>query len=298
MTVTHLRRFRVRHYECDAYGQLNSAVYLRYMQETAFDASAAVGYDQARYRALGRVWLIHETRIHYLRPLTYGDTVSVRTWVADFGRVRSRRDYEFTVESTGGVAARAHSDWAFVDTATGRPAPIPAELVTAFFPDSAPPPAQREPFRMPAAADGVFRTRRRVEWRDIDAVGHLNNANLLAYANEAAWEARAALGWPWARLEAAGLGVLSRQHRAEYRGEVRYGTELEIATWVSALRSASGRRHTTLTEAGSGTLLGRVNSEYVWIDRRTQRPTRIPPEYRHALAAHTAREPAAARQRL
>ena len=81
----------MRHYECDAYGHVNHANYLRYMQETAFDASAAVGYDVARYEAIGRQWLVRETDITYLRPLVYGDTVIVKTWVADFRRVRSRR---------------------------------------------------------------------------------------------------------------------------------------------------------------------------------------------------------------
>ena len=49
MQHIHERTFRVRYYECDAYGHVNHANYLRYMQETAFDASAAVGYEIARY---------------------------------------------------------------------------------------------------------------------------------------------------------------------------------------------------------------------------------------------------------
>ena len=51
MPLVHTRNFRVRHYECDAYGHLNNANYLRYMQEAAFDASAAAGYGMLRYEA-------------------------------------------------------------------------------------------------------------------------------------------------------------------------------------------------------------------------------------------------------
>ena len=47
--AVHTATFRVRHYECDAYGHLNNANYARYMQEAAFDASAAVGYGKDRY---------------------------------------------------------------------------------------------------------------------------------------------------------------------------------------------------------------------------------------------------------
>jgi acyl-CoA thioester hydrolase len=109
------------------------------MQEAAFDASAAAGYDVARYQAMGRSWLIRETDIHFLRPLRHGDIVEVKTWVADFQRVRSRRAYEFRQAGTGEPVAHAVTDWAFLESATGHPAAIPPELVTAFFPEGGPP---------------------------------------------------------------------------------------------------------------------------------------------------------------
>ena len=62
---------------------MNHANYLRYMQETAFDASAVAGYDLDRYREIKRAWLVRETDITYLRPLVYDDRVIVRTWVLD-----------------------------------------------------------------------------------------------------------------------------------------------------------------------------------------------------------------------
>ena len=44
MPRTHERTFRIRHYECDAYENVYYTNYLRYMQETAMDASAAAGF--------------------------------------------------------------------------------------------------------------------------------------------------------------------------------------------------------------------------------------------------------------
>ena len=52
MPLEHARTFRVRYYECDALGHAKGVSLLRYMQETAFDASAAAGYDLARYDEL------------------------------------------------------------------------------------------------------------------------------------------------------------------------------------------------------------------------------------------------------
>ncbi|MCA9907263.1 MAG: acyl-CoA thioesterase, partial [Anaerolineae bacterium] len=79
--MIHTSTFTVRHYECDAYGHVNNANYLRYMEHAAIEASAAVGYDEARYLAMGTLWLIYETDIDYLLPLRAGDVVELQTWV-------------------------------------------------------------------------------------------------------------------------------------------------------------------------------------------------------------------------
>ena len=123
------RSFRVRFYECDPYGHVNHANFLRYIQETAFDASAAAGYDFERYRKLGHQWLIRETDITYLRPLVFGDSVIVRTWVGDFRRVRSRRMYELRRMDGSELVARASTEWVYLNSETLRPASIPAEMV-------------------------------------------------------------------------------------------------------------------------------------------------------------------------
>src|SRR5687768_16862418 len=95
MPLTSISTFQVRHYECDANGHLHPANYLRYMQESAFAATAAAGYSKERYEAMGYIWLARETEIEYLQPVIYGDTVEIKTWVADFRQVRSIRRYEW-----------------------------------------------------------------------------------------------------------------------------------------------------------------------------------------------------------
>ena len=67
MLLEHVRTFRVRYYECDAFGHVRGVSLLRYMQEAAFDASAAAGYDMAHYEELKRLWLVRETAA--VRPI-------------------------------------------------------------------------------------------------------------------------------------------------------------------------------------------------------------------------------------
>ena len=189
----------------------------------------------ARYEAMGRLWLVRETDLESLLPLRYGDTVHVKTWVDDFRRVRSRRAYEFRLASSGEIAARASTDWVFMEAATGRLATIPPELMTAFFPEGMPERAQpRE--RLPSASPpptGVFISRRRVMWRDIDAAQHVNNSNYLAYVEDCAAQVVAAHGWSLERMRSEGAALVVRRFQIEHLQPALLDDELELTTWAS-----------------------------------------------------------------
>jgi acyl-CoA thioester hydrolase len=278
MPLTHTRTFRVRYYECDANGHLNSAVYLRFMQETAFDASAAAGYDLERYNQIQRYWLIRESQVEYLLPLRYNQQVAVSTWVADFRRVTSRRAYEFRLVEDGALAARAFTDWVFLDTANNRPASIPQALIDDFYPEG--PPAKfppRQPFPVaPLPPPGAFRMRRRVSWEDIDTLQHVNNAVYMDYTNECGFQACAAFQWPWQRMTAEGFGIYLRQARLQYLQPAALGDELEITTWVSQVRRVTSARHYTIQRVSDGALLAQVHTLGAWVDLRTGQPMRLP----------------------
>lgn len=290
MPLEHARTFRVRYYECDAFGHAKSVSLLRYMQEAAFDASAAAGYDLARYDELERVWLVRETDVENLRPLRYGDSIQVKTWVADFRRVRSRRIYEMRLASTGELIARANTDWVYLDTATGRPATIPPELILAFFPEGLPkqaPSRERRP-SAPPPPPGAWKTRRRVTWHDIDGAQHVNNSNYLAYVEDAAIDGMAVHGWPMARMLSEGTILVARRHHIEYLQSALLDDELELATWTSGMTEGSFTRHTTITRSRDGTLLAQVHSTCGWLDLATSTPACSPSAFKADLAANLA----------
>lgn len=272
MPLTHTRLFRVRHYECDVEGRLRAANYVRYMQEAAFDASAAAGYDLARYEEMGYFWLIRETEVAYLQPVHYGDQVEVKTWVADFRRVRSRRAYEFRLVGGGPLVAEAQTDWAFLEMATGRPAAIPEEMKAGFFPEGAPDRAEARG-RFPTPADppaGSFQQRRPVEWRDLDAAGHVNNAVYVDYVEQC--------GLDWARAQDGhqNLATVTHSHRIGYRQPAVLGDELVLSTWVAAVRQETLIRDTTVHRASDGGLVARARSEQGWPTLETGEPVTVP----------------------
>lgn len=289
MPLTHTRAFRVRYHECDAYGHVNNVSYLRYMQEAAFDASAAAGYGFARYQDMNRNWLVRRTDVEYLQPARYGDTVEVTTWVVDFHRVRSRRAYELRLAGSGQMAARGMTDWVFVDAA-GRPVTAPPEMIAAFFPEGyAETAAPRDHFpAAPPPPPGVYRTRRRVAWSDIDTAQHVNNIAYMVYVEDCGMEVLAAHGWPVARMTAEGFGMLLRQHQIEYLQPAVMDDELELATWVSEVRRASATRHYTITRVRDGALMARVNTRAAWVDMASGRPIRIPDRFLADFAPNVA----------
>src|SRR3954471_5836408 len=72
--------FKVRHYEMDALGHVNNAVYLHYLEQAAIEHISAVGYPAERLRALGGVFIARRHEIEYLRPASAGDLLQVVTW--------------------------------------------------------------------------------------------------------------------------------------------------------------------------------------------------------------------------
>jgi acyl-CoA thioester hydrolase len=285
MTAVFERIFRVRLYECDAYGHVNHANYLRYMQEAALDASAAVGYDKVWYEEAGRFWLITQSGITYRRPLRYGESFIVRTWVSDFRRATSRRRYELRIAGSEELAADGYSDWIYLDSNSLRPVRVPVEMEEAFTPPSGlSSDTKREPFpEQPPVPFEAYHMQRRTRWSEIDAAGHVNNAAYLSFFEDCAMELMVDRGWPAARMQAEGFGVVAREFRIQYQAPALLDDVLEVATWVSRVKRSSVLRHYIIERVSDRQPIVRAQALWVFIDLITGRPLRIPKPYLEAF---------------
>ncbi len=288
MSLTVELLHQVPYHECDVYQNVRDACYLRYMQEAAFAASAAVGYDDARYQAMRRVWLIRESLIDFIQPLRYGDQVRTCTWVADFRRVRSRRAYELRRAADDALVARAYTEWAFLDRDTGRPAAIPDQVIADFTANYQPEAAlEREHFpAAPPVPPDACVLRHPVQWRDLDSVGHVNNAAYGDLIEDAGRQAASQRGWPASRMAAAGFDLATQRLRIEYRQPALPGDELEVATWLSQLTADGGLRHTTVRRVADGELLAQAVARWRCVDLHSRAPRPAPPAFLAALQAH------------
>jgi acyl-CoA thioester hydrolase len=118
--------------EIDELGHANNVAYIAWMQAAAIAHSAAQGWPGERYRQLGSGWVVRSHRIQYLQPALAGDEIVVETWVATLKKATSLRRYRILRRSDGVLLAKAETDWAFVDYATGKPARIPPEIIRSF----------------------------------------------------------------------------------------------------------------------------------------------------------------------
>jgi acyl-CoA thioester hydrolase len=118
--------------EIDEQGRANNVVYVSWMQDAAIAHSAVLGWTPERYLQLGMGWVARSHWIEYLQPAVAGDEIIVETRVSDMKKVTSKRVYRILRRSDREVLARAETNWAFVNYATGKPTRVPAEIADAF----------------------------------------------------------------------------------------------------------------------------------------------------------------------
>lgn len=118
--------------EIDELGHAGNLRYLEWAVAAALAHSTAQGWPPEAYHQLGAGFVVRSHHIEYLRPALQGDEIVVRTWVADFRRVTSRRRYHIVRRRDCVLLARAETNWAFIRFATGQPVRIPSQVARAF----------------------------------------------------------------------------------------------------------------------------------------------------------------------
>ena len=124
-------QLEVRAADTDAYGHVNNAVYLSWLDRAAWAHSAALGMPLERCLALRRGMAAQRIEIDYLRAARAGECVVIGTWiVAGDDRLRVRR--RFQVCRAGETLARAQVDYVCINLDSGRAARMPEEFRRAY----------------------------------------------------------------------------------------------------------------------------------------------------------------------
>ena len=132
MTEVFVHSHTVGDDEIDEQSRASNIAFVAWLQAAAIAHSAALGWTTERYRQLGKGWVVRSHTIEYLGPALAGERILVETQVADMKKVTSVRIYRVLREADHQLLAKAETNWAFVDYATGRPTRIPAEIAHAY----------------------------------------------------------------------------------------------------------------------------------------------------------------------
>lgn len=247
--------------DVDAFGELRNVSLLRLLQEAATRASTDVGFDASYYDRTGLMWLVRRTGITLMSPARYGDELTVRTWIADFRRVRSQREYE--VHAGARLVARAFSDWVFVDRTTGRPRRIPEEWHTTFAAGGLPA-IERTTFPEASPPNGATTRIRRIELHELDALRHVNNSNYVAHLEQAAFEVFESADLPFAAQSAARGRFRPVRHDLEYLDAALYGEAIEVTIWPVEVTDCEIEFHVHLHRGDARRPILQARSRYAW----------------------------------
>jgi YbgC/YbaW family acyl-CoA thioester hydrolase len=234
------KTFRTGWSEANAVGEVHVSHYLRYVVETAWDWGATVGLSIAESGELGLAWVLRETEINLYRPLHPHDIFELSIWLVEWRRVHGTRCFEITLKDSGELVAQGTQEVVSLDLKTMRPVATPDDIIDKLRTED-PRVLQHQRFpRLQFGSDNAFEMRRAVHWQDLDAQEQVNNANYADYAEDAATEALAALGWTPERFKGAGLAMVGRRIHLQYLASATWGETLQVVTHLAGLKRTGG----------------------------------------------------------
>lgn len=116
--------------DIDINGHVHHSIYLDYLLAARFDQMKRcykVSMDD--FLAMGFTWFARTYTIEYRSPIAFGDSALVRTWIEDVGKVTVDVAFEIESGNTGDLAAQGKARYVLIDSGSGRPAKIPADII-------------------------------------------------------------------------------------------------------------------------------------------------------------------------
>lgn len=118
----------------------------------------------------------------------------------------------------------------------------------------------------------------------IDANEHANNVAYVQWMQDAAVAHFTSVGGAGLMRSAGGTWV-ARVHHIEYLKPAFEGDRLEVRTWVESFARVRSTRRYEFVRSNDRTLLARGETEWIFIDAESGRPTAIPESIRNILAS-------------
>jgi len=136
--------------------------------------------------------------------------------------------------------------------------------------------------RLNTGSEAIFRHRFVVQDDAIDGNGHVNNVVYVKWMQDVAMRHADACGGT-AALEATEDTWVVRSHLIEYLTPAHEGDLIEARTWVADFRRVGSLRHTEFERISDKRLIARGETEWVYVNEKSGRPSAIPDSVRNAF---------------
>ena len=133
----------------------------------------------------------------------------------------------------------------------------------------------RDPFR--------FSTTLEVRWRDLDPMGHVNNAVYFTYLEQARVHYLRELGT--ISSDPAGIGFILAEAGCQFTSPLKLGERVTVHVRVSQVRNSSFVFEYRL-DGEDGRLVALARTVQVCFDYQEQHPVPVPDEGRDAIVAY------------
>ncbi len=122
-----------------------------------------------------------------------------------------------------------------------------------------------------------------VRWKDMDAMGHVNNSTYFTYLESARIGYLAKLGCLGTLEGEVRTGAVVVSQTFHYRRQVKYPDELEVGVRCGEIRTRSFVLEYAVFRRGGDELVGNGFTVLAWLDYTAGQAIEIPPEMRKAL---------------
>ena len=139
------------------------------------------------------------------------------------------------------------------------------------------------PAKFPLPAPHLFTRTFAIPGDAIDELGHVSNLKYIAWMQEIAIEHSAAQGWPVQRYLESGAVWVVRSHFITYIRPAFERETITLQTWVAEIRQRSSVRKYLVTRTNDQDVLVEAETNWVYVDRKSERPLRIPEDLRAAF---------------
>ena len=276
MSKVFTRRFRVRYSEIGADGWVNPANYLNYVVETAYDWGTANALGMQESEALGLAWVVRETSLEIFQPLAFNDEFDLSIWLMDWRKVRGTRGFKLVRIDSGKKIAQGAQKIISLDSDTMRPVTPPDGYMDKFQLEQ----PKRIPLKiLPAPMEPEFdhyKSKRHVEWRDLDSLAMVYNSVYVSYAEDAIRSRYLAETGFDDRLKSDDLVLFMNKLQVKYLLPAKWNNLMEVTTQIYTINQAEILISFKILDGITKSVLTIIYTSWGVFDRKTREITHIP----------------------